>query len=202
VWKFTRKRFTDFDDNEAIKWPELNAHGGTVDSHPLPVHNTGRAGFDTGSEVSLSRVPSSSNYSTPDVGGGGPDPYAIPPLPHMNPNQPYRDDPTAATGYYDPYRGPVPGTLEHGADDWAGEAIPMTQMAGRMSPGPHAAYGGEYDVGRQSPGPQAAYGMGRTGSPGPQAAYGGRASPGPQGAYSAGRMSPGPQAAYDQYGGR
>ncbi|KAG5647373.1 hypothetical protein DXG03_000441 [Asterophora parasitica] len=242
VWKFTRKRFADFDDStyiyplissfahrkisdEAIKWPDLNTHGGTADSHPLPVNSTGRAGFETGSEASLSRVPSSS-YSTPDLAGGAQDPYAVPPLPHMNPNQPYRDDPTAATGYYDPYRGPVPGTLEHGAsaDDWAGEAIPMTQMAGRVSPGPQAAYGaanassvghGEYaqdyghesyDVGRRSPGPQAAYGIqagGRTGSPGPQAAYaagGGRASPGPQAAYSTGRMSPGPQASYDQYG--
>ncbi|GLB40225.1 hypothetical protein LshimejAT787_0800960 [Lyophyllum shimeji] len=207
IWKFTRKRFADFDDNEAIKWPELNAHGGNADSHPLPVHNTGRSGFDTGSEVSLSRVPSGS--------GASHDPYAVPPLPHMNPNQPYRDDPTTASGYYDPYRGPIPGTLEHGtgADDWAGEAIPMTQMDGRM--GPNAGYGGpgQYDIGRQSPGPQAAYGMGRTASPapvgytgrsspGPQAAYGGRASPGPQAAYSAGRMSPGPQASYDQYGGR
>lgn len=153
----------------------------------------------------------------------GPDPYAVPPLPHLNPNQPYRDDPTGATGYYDPYRGPVPGTLEHGGGgEWAGEAIPMTQMAagaGRMSPGPqaaydaHAVYGADtmYDPGRRSPGPQAAYG-GRT-SPGPQAAYGGRTSPGPQVAYS-GRSSPGPQAAYvgraspgphvgyDSYGGR
>ncbi|KAG6856506.1 hypothetical protein H0H87_003699 [Tephrocybe sp. NHM501043] len=193
VWKFTRKRFTDFDDNEAIKWPELNAHGENVASHPLPVNNTGRSGFDTGSEASLSRVPSTSNYSTPDVSGAH-DPYAVPPLPHMNPNQPYRDDPTAASGYYDPYRGPVPGTLEHGAgEDWAGEVIPMTQMAGRSSPGPQAAYGvGGYDAGRQSPAP---YGAGRAGSPGPQAAYGGRASPGPQAAYG-GRASPGPQAAY------
>ncbi|KAF9466583.1 hypothetical protein BDZ94DRAFT_1251288 [Collybia nuda] len=228
VWKFTRKRFSDFDDNEAIKWPELNTHGGNPDSHPLPVHNTGRSGFDTGSEASLSRVPSSSNYSTPDVGSVGPDPYAVPPLPHLNPNQPYRDDPTAATGYYDPYRGPIPGTLEHGAaaGEWGGEAIPMTQMAGnagRMSPGPHAAYGADqmYDIGRKSPGPQAAYGgdpmydvgrrspgpqaayavSGRTASPGPQAVYGGRASPGPQAAYTTGRMSPGPHAAYD-YGAR
>ncbi|KAG6865983.1 hypothetical protein C0991_009985 [Blastosporella zonata] len=200
VWKFTRKRFSDFDDNEAIKWPELNAHGENVDSHPLPVNNTGRAGFDTGSEASLSRVQSESNYSTPDIAGGH-DPYAVPPLPHMNPNQPYRDDPTGASGYYDPYRGPVPGTLEHGAgDDWAGEVIPMTQMAGRASPGPQAAYGvGGYDAGRQSPSP---YGAGRTGSPGPQAAYGGRASPGPQAAYPAGRTSPGPHAAYDLYGAR
>ena len=46
---------TSFAD-EAIKWPELNTHG--TDSHALPVHNTGRAGFDTGSEVSFSRAPS------------------------------------------------------------------------------------------------------------------------------------------------
>lgn len=196
-----------FDSDEAIKWPELNSHGGNPDSHPLPVHNTGRSGFDTGSEASLSRVPSSSNYSTPEVGNVAPDPYAVPPLPHLNPNQPYRDDPTATTSYYDPYRGPVPGTLEHGAaaGEWGGEAIPMTQMAGntgRMSPGPHAAYDPMYNAGRQSPGPQAAYAAsGRTPSPGPQAAYGGgRASPGPQAAYAAGRMSPGPHAAYD-YGG-
>lgn len=228
VWKFTRKRFADFDDNEAIKWPDLNTHGGAVDSHPLPVHNTGRAGFDTGSEPSLSRVPSST-YSTPDFGANGPDPYAVPPLPHLNPNQPYRDDPTGATGYYDPYRGPVPGTLETGVPggEWGGEAIPMTQMnqpaygvepaayeVGRRSPGPQAAYGVDpvYNSGRQSPGaqvayggrsspgPQAAYGGGRT-SPGPQAAYGGgRSSPGPQAAYGNGRSSPGPQAAYG--GGR
>lgn len=108
----------------------------------------------------------------------------------MNPSQPYRDDPTSTTGYYDPYRGPIPGTLEHGpaADDWAGEAIPMTQMVGQ--------------TGRMSPGPQAAYAGGR-GSPGPQAAYGGgRASPMPHGAYNAGRASPGPQASYDAYRGR
>lgn len=183
-----------------------------MDSHPLPVHNTGRSGFDTGSEVSLSRTPSVSNYSTPDL---GPDPYAVPPLPHLNPNQPYRDDPGATPGYYDPYRGPVPGTLDNGPGEWAGEVIPMTQMAGvagRASPAPGGAGylggGDPYDVGRRSPGPQAAYGAGRS-SPGPQAAYGGgRASPGPQAAYGTGRSSPGPQAAYgagagyDAYGGR
>ncbi|TFK40115.1 hypothetical protein BDQ12DRAFT_734137 [Crucibulum laeve] len=219
IWKFTRKRFSDFDDNEAIKWPELNnTHSGAVDSHPLPVHNTGRAGFETGSEASLSRV-NSTNYSTSDfAGGSSQDPYAVPPLPHMNPNQPYRDDPTAATGYYDPYRGPVPGTLENGGGaEWGGEAYPMTQMsagaggAGRMSPGPHAAmramsppvggYGAEpaydagganpmFDPGRRSPGPQQAFG-----------AVGGRTSPGPQMAYG-GRGSPGPHAAYDGYGGQ
>lgn len=197
--------------DEAIKWPDLNTHGaGAADSHPLPVKNTGRSGFDTGSEGSLSRVPSN-NYSTPDFGASGvaPDPYAVPPLPHLNPNQPYHDDPAAMAAYYDPYRGPVPGTLEHG-QDWATgtEAIPMTQMggSGRMSPGPQAAYGvgagGEpmYDTGRQSPGPQMAYG-GRS-SPGPQAAYGGRMSPGPHAAYG-GAVSPAPPASgYDTFVGR
>lgn len=195
--------------DEAIKWPDLNTHGaGGNDSHPLPVNNTGRSGFDTASESSLSRVPST-NYSTPDFNAAGADPYAVPPLPHLNPNQPYRDDPAAAGAYYDPYHGPVPGTIEHGAPgapEWAGEAIPMTQLGGRMSPGPHAAYGAEpiydHNAGRQSPGPQVIYG-GRT-SPGPQAAYGGgRMSPGPHAAYG-GAMSPQPPMAggYDAYSGR
>ena len=187
--------------DEAIKWPDLNTHGaGATDSHPLPVNNTGRSGFDTGSEGSLSRVPST-NYSTPDFHTGpGADPYAVPPLPHLNPNQPYRDDPGAPGAYYDPYRGPIPGTIETPGPQWGGEVIPMTQMsaAGRMSPGPHAAYGAEpayeYDAGRQSPGPQAAY-AGRA-SPGPQASYAGRTSPGPQAAYGARAISPGPHAAY------
>lgn len=157
----------------------------------------------------------STNYSTPDLGPGGPDPYAVPPLPHLNPNQPYRDDPAGAGAYYDPYHGPVPGTIEHHApvQEWGGEVIPMTQMGGRMSPGPHAAYGAaepsydqgqqhyDYNAGRMSPGPHAAYAepsydhsMGRQ-SPGPQAPYGGRTSPGPQAALG-GRASPGPHAAY------
>ncbi|KAF9000731.1 hypothetical protein BDQ17DRAFT_1359451 [Cyathus striatus] len=213
VWKFTRKRFTDFDDHEAIKWPELNAHSaGAPDAIAPPTHDPVR-GLD--SESDLTRF-DSTNYSTADFNST--DPYAVPPLPHMNPNQPYRDDPTVAAGYYDPYRGPVPGTIENGGSsvghEWTGgEAIPMNQMnAGRMSPGPQAAlrimspspapqaYGAEgmYEAGRQSPGPQAALGGGRA-SPGPQMAYGGRASPGPQMAYG-GRASPGPHAAYDNYG--
>jgi hypothetical protein len=202
VWKFTRKRFTDFDDHEAIKWPELNAHSG-AESNPLPPREPARA---LDSESDLSRF-NSTNYSTPDFNSV--DPYAVPPLPHMNPNQPYRDDPTGATGYYDPYRGPVPGTLENGGSsvghEWTGgEAIPMNQMhAGRMSPGPQAAlrtmspapqYGAE---GMYEAGPQAA--MGGRASPGPQMAYSGRASPGPQMAYG-GRASPGPNMAYDHYG--
>jgi len=192
IWKLTRKRFSDFDDNEAIKWPDLNTHGGNP--HPLPVNNTGRTGFDTGS---LTRV-ESNNYSTPDF---HPDPYAVPPLPHLDPNQPYRDDPrddpSAGVGaYYDPYRGPIPGTIEPVAGQEWSESIPMTEMkpGGRMSPGPNVAYSGE---GRHSPGPHAAYGRA---SPGPQEAYAGRRSPGPQVAYG-GSISPVPPG-YDAYGTR
>ncbi|KAJ6507765.1 hypothetical protein C8R47DRAFT_1208802 [Mycena vitilis] len=209
VWKFTRKRGADFDDSENIKWPELNAHnndGG--DSHAMPVHNTGRAGFSDADD--LSRAPSVNTFNASSVDFHGEDPYAVPPLPHLNPglNQPYHDDPVAAAGgagaYYDPYRGPVPQTFNdaHGAPppEWGQqEAIPMTQMAGpggRASPAPM--------MGRASPGPQMMYAGGRTPSPGPQAAYGGggparMGSPGPQAAYGGGPgriASPGPQMAY------
>ncbi|THH15786.1 hypothetical protein EW146_g4744 [Bondarzewia mesenterica] len=208
VWKFTRKRFGDgLDDSEAIKWPDLNQHDAGV---PLPTNQTGRAGFDTNSEVDLSR----SNSRTGGYAGsiaatstaelypsGGPDPYAVPPLPHMNPNQPYLDDPNSR--FYDPYRGPVPQTFNDtkGEGAYGGEAIPMTQMAGARarSPGPAQLYdvGGRASpqqsmaTGRQSPGPQAAFGYGgaRTASPAPAYSVG---IPAP----AAGRMSPGPQAAY------
>lgn len=123
----------------------------------------------------------------------------MPPLPHLNPNQPYRDDPGAIGGaYYDPYRGPIPGTIEQGTgQEWGGEAIPMTQMnpGGRMSPGPNVAYSGEHVAGRLSPGSQVPYGRA---SPGPQAAYPGRTSPGPQTAYT----SSVPATGYDGYGAR
>jgi hypothetical protein len=36
------------------------------------------------------------------------DPYAVPPLPHLDPNQSYHDDPSNYGGHYDPYHGPVP----------------------------------------------------------------------------------------------
>ncbi|KAH9921885.1 uncharacterized protein B0H18DRAFT_1086024 [Fomitopsis serialis] len=151
VFKFSRKRYLDeYDDGEAIKWPELGNHGET--SHALPTHRTGGAGFETSSEVNLTRPDSRAGSITPsaaastvDLYGAQPDPYAVPPLPHLNPSvgggalQPYRDDPSAT--YYDPYSGPVPRTLE-------GEAIPMTQIPGRPgmalrspSPGPNMAYG-------------------------------------------------------------
>lgn len=197
VWKFTRKRFTDFDDNEAIKWPELNTHSGGGDVHALPTNSTGRSGFgaEHDSELNLARAPSPGGYahsvgatSVPETYNSAQDPYAVPPLPHLNPNQPYHDDPGTYNqpGYYDPYRGPVPNTFGDGYSDAHGaEAIPMTRMARTRSPGPQMAY----DVqGHVSPGPQAAMGYGidaRSASP----------------AIGAGRVSPGPQAAYG-YGPR
>lgn len=195
VWKFTRKRFADFDDNEAIKWPELNnTHGSDV--HALPTKSTGRSGFgaENDSEVNLSRAPSPGGYahsvaanSLPETYTSSQDPYAVPPLPHLNPNQPYHDDPGySQPGYYDPYRGPVPNTFGDGFSDGHNpEAIPMTRMARTRSPAPQMAY----DVqGRASPGPQAGMGYApdmRSASP----------------AIGAGRVSPGPQAAYG-YGPR
>jgi hypothetical protein len=205
---FNRILYLPLSPDEAIKWPELNTHSGEPDSHPLPVHNTGRAGFgneNAAGTLSRAQSQSDSSYthsyadSTPDFNTA--DPYAVPPLPHLNPNQPYRDDPNS---YYDPYRGPVPNAFNEMAPD----AIPMTQMppSGRRSPGPQMAYeGGRASpgpmAGRTSPGPQGALGYGqaypRTKSPGPGAAYGGRQSPGPGPAYG-GRQSPGPQNAYRQ----
>ncbi|KAJ7860805.1 hypothetical protein B0H14DRAFT_2350441, partial [Mycena olivaceomarginata] len=86
------------------------------------------------------------------------DPYAVPPLPHMNPG---------LGGRRDPYRGPVPQTFNEGG----GEAIAMTQM-GRASPslGPGVMYTGDGRTGSPAPG---MYADARTTSPGPQVAYGG-----------------------------
>ncbi|KZT29834.1 hypothetical protein NEOLEDRAFT_1174837 [Neolentinus lepideus HHB14362 ss-1] len=201
VWKFSRKRVSsEFDDGEAIKWPELNNHSNDA---ALPVANRG---LETGSPSEISRAPSRMNEgyaasvaasSTTELYAPTHDPYAVPPLPHMNPNQPYRDDPAAygPAGYYDPYRGPIPQTFNDAASEHGGEAIPMTQLAANRvrSPAPGLALD---MTGRASPGPM----MGRA-SPGPQLAYG-RPSPAPNvglglGAAPAGRQSPGPHMAYD-----
>lgn len=211
VWKFTRKRFgdDDFDDVDAIKWPDLNNHGAST----VPAATSAR-GLEAGSPSDISRAPSRMNdgyaasvaaSSTTELYPAAADPYAVPPLPHLNPNQPYRDDPGAyAAAYYDPYRGPVPQTFNdtesvHGA---GGEAIPMTQLAPAANRARSPAPAMAYDMtGRASPQPSM---MGRA-SPGPQFAYG-RASPGPQvglglggpaGVPMAGRASPGPQMAYE-----
>jgi hypothetical protein len=140
--------------DEAIKWPELNSHGGeSVSGHALPTHATGRAGFgddnDNASTIHGGYASSLATTSTPELyPGGGPDPYAVPPLPHLNPNQPYHDEPVGyeqdPNSFYDPYRGPVPNTFNEAG---GAEAIPMTQMARTRSPGPQMGY----EMGRQSP---------------------------------------------------
>lgn len=131
------------------------------------------------------------------------DPYAVPPLPHLNPNQPYHDEPGAygqPAGYYDPYRGPVPNTF---TDDGHGaEAIPMTQMARMRSPGPQVAYDMQ---GRGSPAPQVPYDMQGRGSPAPQVAMGyagaDERSRTPTAAVHTGSPSPSPHPGYG-YGPR
>ncbi|TFK46089.1 hypothetical protein OE88DRAFT_1668249 [Heliocybe sulcata] len=203
VWKFTRKRAVDeFDDGEAIKWPELNNHNNTTTALP-----TTTRGLEAGSPSDISRAPSRMNdgyaasvaaSSTTELYAPSHDPYAVPPLPHMNPNQPYHDDPAAygPAGYYDPYRGPIPQTFNDTASVHDGEAIPMTQLAANRARSP--APGLALDMtGRASPGP-----MMRGASPAPPQYGYGRASPGPQvglglGGPVAGRQSPGPQMAYD-----
>ena len=129
--------------------------------HALPTHATGRAGFgddnDSASTVHGGYASSLATTSTPDLyPGGAPDPYAVPPLPHLNPNQPYHDEPAGyeqdPNAFYDPYRGPVPNTFneaEGRVPGYGAEAIPMTQMARTRSPGPQMGY----EMGRHSPQP-------------------------------------------------
>ena len=179
----------------------MNGHGDTPVA--LPATRAGAAGFETNSEINLTRPDSragsiapSAATSAADLFAPNPvqDPYAVPPLPHLNPNQPYRDDPNLS--FYDPYNGPVPQSF---AEPPGTEAIPMTQINRARSPGPAVAY----DQGRRSPGPQVPfYGAdpARAMSPGPNMALSGRASPGPGPALS-GRASPGPAQAYG-YAGR
>ncbi len=176
--------------DEAIKWPELNAHG-EEPSHALPTNRTGGAGFETSSQLNIVRPDSRAGSIAPSAGassvelfGNRSDPYAVPPLPHLNPNMPYHDDPSQVYYDNDPYA--ASGAAAAAAP---GEAYPMTQIGRTRSPGPQAAYG--YD-GRVSPGPQQS--LSANFPPGPNPAfYGTRtASPAP----TAGRMSPGPQNAY------
>ena len=164
--------------SEAIKWPELNRETHT---------DFGNDGLSPQISNTYSASAPSRNPSTFDTTEHM-DPYAVPPLPQFNPNQPYRDDPHASsnTGYYDPYRGPVPQTLNDGSVD-GHENIPMStyppgsrsrspglgvayDTGGRGSPAPgraSPALGPAYDKGaRGSPAP------GRTISPGPAAALG------------------------------
>lgn len=203
IWKFSRKRRASGYDDGEIKWPDLNSesHVPGPDDHTAPQSFSEHASIrgqsfqgsygDGGLGASQSQV---DLYAT--------DPYAVPPLPHLNPNQPYRDDPGAAPYHDNPS---VPAFHESqsrpSSPSIRGEVIPMNQINRSRSPGPQSALNPGYG-GRQSPGPQDAYGggMGRH-TPGPQDSFGGgmgRRSPGPQEAYGGGygRRSPGPNDAY------
>jgi hypothetical protein len=194
--------------DEAIKWPELdNVHGGPSADAKGPF--AGGAGGDDSRSVSQGGyAPTLDTASTADMHAYA-DPYAVPALPHLNPatGGPYHDDPNGDE-FYDPYGGPVPRSI---AEPHAPEAIPMTQLDGRRSPGPMAAYDiprmgspgpggyGAPSVRAGSPGPgPGGYGAPsmRAGSPGPGMAYGAPSmrsgSPGPGQAYAGGRASPGP----------
>jgi hypothetical protein len=155
VWKLTSKRFSQFDNDEGtINWPNLQKDPEVVPPRPAP--SIGAA---------------STANSTVDLVK---DPYAVPPLPQNNGGLgPYRDD---ASGFYDPYRGPVPQTFatpptssDGHQQGWVGgEAIPMsTYASGRASPGPNLYANAARSV---SPGPNIAYAAGvdpmqRTGTP-------------------------------------
>lgn len=169
-----------------IKWPDLNSasHVPVADDHVAPrslsehasirSHSFQGAYGDGGLNASQSQV---DLYAA--------DPYAVPPLPHLNPNQPYRDDPNPAP-YHDNFSVPAFNESRPSSPSIRGEVIPMNQINRSRSPGPQGALQTGFG-GRQSPGPQDAYGggMGRQ-SPGPQDAYGaghGRRSPGPNDAY-------------------
>lgn len=112
---------------EEIKWPELGP-----ESHALPTRPTGRVGVDDdgfeGAGVGAAGrqygnyAPSSTTGegSMADLHSSYNDPYAVPPLPHLDPNQPYHDDPSGYGGHYDPYQGPVPQSFHDPANDGAG----------------------------------------------------------------------------------
>jgi len=169
-----------------IKWPDLNSenHVSGQDTH---------AGIQGSTDGASLRDPSFRGaYGDGGLGASqsqvdlyAADPYAVPPLPHLNPNQPYRDDPVAGT-YHDSFNPPAFHESRPSSPSIRGEAIPMNQINRTKSPGPQGALPPAY-AGRQSPGPQDAYGVGYgRQSPGPQDAYGGgygRRSPGPLDAY-------------------
>jgi hypothetical protein len=188
IWKFTRKRgLATYDDGE-IKWPDLNSenHGPGQDDLAGPQRLSDGASIrDPSFRGAYGDGGLTSSQSQVDL--HYPDPYSVPPLPHLDPNQPYHDDPNAGA-YRDNFAAPVFTDSRPSSPNIRGEAIPMNQINRSRSPGPqnalHTGYGG-----RQSPGPQDAYGggVGRQ-SPGPQDAYGGgygRRSPGPNDAYGA-----------------
>ncbi|CAE6515407.1 unnamed protein product [Rhizoctonia solani] len=230
VWKLTGKRFSDLEDNDddAIKWPELNKDSAAMT--PIPARPSTRAAGAETDTLGTDFDRQSAAHSAADLS------YA-----------PYSDDPGygARPAYYDPYGG-APGATKpypsppgsHDGDHKTWGAVPADaqyyEVPRGQSPGPNAIPRGmspgpgmAYDPRATSPAPpNMAYAdpVGRTGSPGPAAGtggaygyapggyaadpYGGRNSPGPNMAYAQpdmdpyGRRSPGPGMAYNGSVGR
>ncbi|EUC65086.1 transmembrane protein, putative, partial [Rhizoctonia solani AG-3 Rhs1AP] len=211
VWKLTGKRFSDLEDNDddAIKWPELNKDSAAMT--PIPARPSTRAAGAETDTLGTDFDRQSAANSAADLS-----------------YQPYSDDPGygARPAYYDPYGGAPgatkpypspPGSHDGDHKTWGASAdaaqyydAPRGQSPGPnaiargMSPGP----GVVYDTRVASPAPPSmAYAdpVGRTGSPGP-AGYGYAAGYAPADPYSTGRNSPGPNMAYqpemDPYGRR
>jgi len=157
-----------------IKWPDLNSenHISGHDDHPgAPSLSDGNSVRDQAFRGAYSDGGLGASQSQVDLYAA--DPYAVPPLPHLNPSQPYRDDPGAGP-YHDNFGAPAFHENRPGSPGIRGEVIPMNQINRSRSPGPQAALYTGYG-GRQSPGPQDAFGggVGRR-SPGPHDAYGPR----------------------------
>ncbi|KAG8923640.1 hypothetical protein FRC01_012534 [Tulasnella sp. 417] len=208
-WKLSKKRFSGLEDtDDNFKWPDLNENtamqplpgraesvrggrDGALDSsqsestHAKPYYDNQSA---MSSAVDLSRGPMEHAQTAPY--------YDNPPSQHPNyQHNTYGAASDAASGYYDPYSGPVPEVFS----PQTATGPSFAADAGRRSPGPNAAYdAGGYGPRAASPGPNAAYAP-RSASPGPNVAYGGprAASPGPNMAYGGPRSaSPGPNTAY------
>ncbi|KAG8998444.1 hypothetical protein FRB90_012301 [Tulasnella sp. 427] len=199
-WKMSKKRFSGLEDTEDnFKWPDLNEN---TAMQPLPGRaESVRGGHDAAGGTTQSELSHGKPYydnqsaisSAADL-SRGPVEHAQSTAYYDNPNY-HGASSDAASGYYDPYSGPVPEVFSPQAA--TGPTFAMD--AGRRSPGPNNAYDASGYGGRTaSPGPNAAYAP-RSGSPGPNVAYGAprAASPGPNVAYGAPRAaSPGPNVAY------
>ncbi|KDN35775.1 hypothetical protein RSAG8_11337, partial [Rhizoctonia solani AG-8 WAC10335] len=146
VWKLTRNRFSDLDENDddAIKWPEL--HKDSAAMTPIPARPSTRAAGTETSTLGGDFDTQSAAHSAADLT-----------------YQPYSDDPGygARPAYYDPYGG-APGAAKT-------YPSPPGSHDGEHKTWGAAADAQYYEVPRgQSPGPNA---VARGASPAPPMAY-------------------------------